>query len=143
MSDNKDESVNRETALTTNTKDPGFWRELWQQLRLVYYLMLDPEVPIFLKVLPLVAVIYLLFPIDFVPDVVPVLGQLDDVTILIVGLKVFIEMTPPQVVARYMQRIRAADGYGYMPEENVVGLDDDPDIIEGVILDEENARDEE
>ena len=50
-------------------------------------------------------ILYTLFPIDLIADVVPVLGQLDDLTILLIGAKVFIEMAPPQVVARYMAQM--------------------------------------
>jgi hypothetical protein len=36
------------------------------------------------------------------------LGQLDDLTILLLGGKVFIEMSPPEVVARYLKAMRRA-----------------------------------
>ncbi len=62
--------------------------------------------PIYLKVLPFVGFLYTLFPFDLITDLVPVLGQLDDLTILLIGAKVFIEMAPPQVVARYMAQMR-------------------------------------
>ncbi len=94
---------------SANIKDVGFLGELWQQVRLVFYLIKDREVPIYLKVLPLVGVLYTLFPIDIITDVVPVLGQLDDLTILLIGAKVFIEMAPPQVVARYMDQMNSRD----------------------------------
>lgn len=89
-------------------KDIGFWGEVWQQIRLVFYLIKDREVPIYLKALPLLGVVYMLFPIDIITDFVPVLGQLDDLTLLLIGAKVFIEMSPPQVVARYMEQMKAA-----------------------------------
>lgn len=82
--------------------------ELWQQIRLVFYLVKDREVPIYLKVLPFLGVLYALFPIDIIADIVPVLGQIDDLTLLLIGAKVFIEMAPPQVVARYMDQMNAA-----------------------------------
>lgn len=82
--------------------------ELWQQVRLVFYLVKDREVPIYLKALPFLGVLYALFPIDIITDIVPVLGQIDDLTLLLIGAKVFIEMAPPQVVARYMEQMNAA-----------------------------------
>ena len=111
-------------------KDPGFFREVWQQIRLVYYLLRDPEVPFYLKLVPFVAVVYLFWPVDFLPDILPFLGQLDDFTALLVGSKVFIELAPPQVVARYMDEIRAADGFG--PDTDVdekIIIDPDPELL--------------
>lgn len=112
--------ANQNKSVTGQLKDVGFLGELWQQVRLVFYLIKDREVPLYLKVLPFVGVLYTLFPIDIITDIVPVLGQLDDLTILIIGAKVFIEMAPPQVVARYMAQMRG---------ENV------PTIVEGTATD--------
>lgn len=138
MSDNEERQVNEETALARNEEDSGFFSELWQQIRLVYRLLLDPEVPIYLKVLPLAAVIYLLLPFDFLPDVIPGLGQLDDITILIVGAKMFIDMAPHQVVERHLQGMRSkGDDIAAGDEQAVEGyLENDPDIIEGIIIED-------
>ena len=48
----------------------------------------------------------MLFPIDLITDIIPVLGQVDDLMILTIGAKVFIEMAPAQVVAKYMAQMR-------------------------------------
>ncbi|MBP6789664.1 MAG: DUF1232 domain-containing protein [Candidatus Promineofilum sp.] len=84
----------------------SFLGELVQQIKLVYYLVRDRDVPIYLKVLPFLGVLYVLFPIDIITDFVPVLGQIDDLMILTIGAKVFIEMAPAQVVAKYMAQMR-------------------------------------
>ena len=47
-----------------------------------------------------------LFPIDIITDFVPVLGQIVDLMILTIGAKVFIEMAPAPVVAKYMAQMR-------------------------------------
>ena len=96
-----------ESDAVARTKDEGFWREMWHQMRLVWYLIRDPEVPFYLKVLPLAAFIYILIPTDFIPDVFPVVGQLDDLTALIVGGKVFIELAPQRVVAEYIRSMQS------------------------------------
>ena len=121
-----------ESALTPKVKDPGFWREMWQQIRLVYYLLRDPEVPFYLKLLPFTAVVYLIFPFDLLTDFAPVIGQLDDITILLVGTKIFIELAPPHVVARHMEAIRVQDGYG------VVNTPAADDLAESIIIDGEH-----
>ncbi len=119
-----------------NSGDQGFFAELWQQAKLVVQLMLDRNVPIYLKLLPAAAVAYLLFPFDFLPDVIPGIGQLDDITILLIGAKVFIELAPSDVVAKYLGRLSTADdkvGSGNRQE--------DDDIIEGIIV-EDNGEGE-
>jgi len=77
-----------------------------QQIKLVYYLIRDRDVPIYLKVLPFLGVLYVLFPIDIITDVIPVLGQIDDLMILTIGAKVFIELAPAHVVAKYIDQMR-------------------------------------
>ena len=96
---------------TTMKKEIGFWREIVHQARLVYYLLRDPEVPFYLKLIPFIGIVYLFFPLDFVPDVLVGLGQLDDLTILLIGSKIFIEMAPPHIIAKHRHAIRLSDGY--------------------------------
>ena len=84
----------------------SFLGELMQQIKLVYYLIRDRDVPIYLKVLPFLGVLYVLFPIDIITDIIPVLGQIDDLMILTIGAKVFIELAPAHVVAKYMDQMR-------------------------------------
>jgi len=97
--------------LSKQVKDIGFWREIVHQVRLVFHLLRDPEVPFYLKLLPFIGFVYLLSPIDFVPDLFLGLGQLDDLTVLLVGSKIFMELAPPHIVARHRQAIRASDGF--------------------------------
>lgn len=101
------EESNKDTMTEAQamTQKVGFWKDVWNQIRLVYYLMFDREVPIYLKALPLSALIYVLWPIDLLTDFVPIVGQLDDITAVLVGVKVFIEMSPPHVVAKYMDML--------------------------------------
>jgi uncharacterized membrane protein YkvA (DUF1232 family) len=44
---------------------------------------------------------YLIFPVDLLPDFIPVLGQLDDLAILALGIKIFIELSPKDIVREY------------------------------------------
>ncbi|MBP9501710.1 MAG: DUF1232 domain-containing protein [Candidatus Promineofilum sp.] len=129
--------AHNDDSVTEKLKDTSFLQEVWQQIRLVFYLIKDREVPIYLKVVPFIGILYALFPLDIIADVVPVLGQLDDITLLLIGAKVFIEMAPPQVVARYMAQMRGEDT-GKIVEGTATDVDFAPDIklIEGEIVDE-------
>lgn len=132
----KDSGVSNDKSLLAR-KDPGFWRDMWHQARLVYRLILDPEVPVYLKVLPFVTVVYLLLPFDLLPDVAPVLGQLDDLTLLLVGSKLFIELAPPQVVGRHLQAIREQDGYTAVSADALSSLEDQI-IIDGQVVSQDS-----
>jgi uncharacterized membrane protein YkvA (DUF1232 family) len=80
-------------------------REIVQQFRLVYNLMLDGRVPALTKLIPVAAVAYLFFPVDVVPDILVGLGQLDDLAILMLGFRFFLEFAPPNVVHEHLKRI--------------------------------------
>lgn len=113
-----DEMTLTESTLDTQVNQPTFWKELWQQAQLAYYLMRDPDVPIYLKAMPLLALVYVLSPVDFIPGaVIPVLGQLDDLTAILVGVKMFVDMAPPHIVARYMDQLTAGQLVEKSPDD--------------------------
>jgi len=143
MSSDEERSVNENTALTQQDDQPGFVSDLWQKARLVYKLMLDPEVPIYLKAIPFAALAYLLFPFDFIPDVIPGLGQLDDITVLVIGAKLFIDMAPQQIVARHLYSMRSqGDNVPMADGEQADRFDaNDPDVIEGIIVEDDDNMD--
>lgn len=126
-----------EKNLSIHKQDPNFLREVWQQMRLVFYLLRDPEVPFYLKFLPFLAVLYVLWPIDFITDLLPFFGQLDDVTALLVGAKVFIELAPQPVMIKHLNLIRARDGYGPIGEEYAPSALDEDDVTNAIIIDGE------
>ena len=49
--------------------------------------------------------LYALSPIDFLPDFIPVIGQLDDIGVLLLGVKGFLRLCPSDVVAFHRQAI--------------------------------------
>lgn len=68
----------------------------------------DKRAPLVSKVLPLVALAYLLFPIDLVPDFLVGLGILDDVTIVSLLLAAAIRRLPPELRDELEKRNRPA-----------------------------------
>src|ERR1700737_3253345 len=48
---------------------------------------------------------YVVLPIDLIPDFVPVLGQLDDLAVVLLGLDLFIRSAPPDIVEEHLARI--------------------------------------
>jgi len=77
--------------------------------RLVVRLMLDRRVPLRHKLILPAAAIYLISPLDLIPDILPVLGRLDDVLVVLASLAMFLLMAPRDVV---MEHIRNRGGQG-------------------------------
>ena len=83
----------------------NIFQEVIQQAKLAFNLMVDPRVHPLAKLVPIAAVAYLFWPIDLLPDVVPVLGQIDDVGLVMLGLRLFFEFSPPEVVREHLRRL--------------------------------------
>jgi uncharacterized membrane protein YkvA (DUF1232 family) len=77
----------------------GILGELIRNAQLVWRLLKDPRVPLPIKlIIPSVVGVYVLSPIDFMPDVLPLIGQIDDIAVILAGVALFIQLCPPDVV---------------------------------------------
>ena len=65
----------------------------------VYYAARDPRTPAAAKLLAAAVVAYAFSPVDLVPDFIPVLGLLDDLLLVPLGLWLAMRWIPPQVLA--------------------------------------------
>ncbi len=59
----------------------------------------DPRVPWYAKVLALATAAYALSPIDLIPDFIPVIGYLDDLIIVPLGILCVVKMIPADIMA--------------------------------------------
>jgi uncharacterized membrane protein YkvA (DUF1232 family) len=88
------------------TKSAGVISDIVTNARLAWKLFRDPRVSKTTKYLiPGIVAAYLLLPIDILPDFVPVLGQLDDLAIIALGIKFFIDMSPSWLVQFYRDEL--------------------------------------
>ncbi len=77
----------------------GLWKNIWNEARLVWRLFKDPRVPTWMKLgLPAVFIAYFLFPLDLIPDILPVVGEIDDLMVLLLLMRLFIALTPEEAV---------------------------------------------
>ena len=76
-------------------------RVLKRDVLAVWIAARDPRTPRLAKVLALVVAAYALSPIDLIPDFVPVLGYLDDLVLLPLGLLLVVRMIPPDLMAEF------------------------------------------
>lgn len=74
--------------------------------RVVWGIMRDPRTPVGLKGMLAAALAYVVLPVDLVPDAVPILGQADDLTVLLLVLDLFIQNAPPEVRAEHAARAK-------------------------------------
>ena len=80
-------------------------RRLPTYIRLVWALLRDGRVPAQQKLILAGIGAYLFFPIDLIPDFVPVLGQLDDLAVVLLGLDLFIRSAPADIVEEHLMKI--------------------------------------
>jgi uncharacterized membrane protein YkvA (DUF1232 family) len=74
--------------------------------RMVWGIMRDPRTPIGLKAIMGAALAYVVLPVDLIPDALPIIGQADDLTVLLLTLDLFIHNAPPEVRAEHSTRAR-------------------------------------
>ena len=79
---------------------PNFARLYWRLFR-------DWRVPILPKALLVLALVYVVSPLDVIPDFIPVIGEMDDIVVVLSGLWLFIRLCPPEVVRETVHDIAA------------------------------------
>lgn len=79
-------------------------RGVIDQFQLTLALMRDPRVPVWTKAIPVLAVLYIVSPVDFMPDFLPGLGQLDDLGIALGAMRLFESLSPDAVVRSHRRR---------------------------------------
>lgn len=72
----------------------------------LYLAYKDPRVPVYARVFAAVVVGYAFSPIDLIPDVIPIVGYLDDLVLVPLGVALAIRMIPAPVLAECRERAR-------------------------------------
>jgi uncharacterized membrane protein YkvA (DUF1232 family) len=73
----------------------------------IYLAVRDPRVPWYARALGIVVVGYAFSPIDLIPDPIPILGYLDDLILIPLGIALLIRWIPPIVLEDSRQRAKA------------------------------------
>lgn len=76
----------------------GWARTLKRHALTVYFIARNPRTPAAVRLLAFLTAAYALSPIDLIPDFVPVLGYLDDLIIVPIGLALALRLTPPDII---------------------------------------------
>lgn len=90
---------------------PGKIRDLAKHLKIetvtLYFAARDPRTPWYAKMIIGCVVTYALSPIDLIPDFIPVLGYLDDLLLLPIGIYLALKLIPLAVLADSRQKASA------------------------------------
>ncbi len=94
----------------------GNWKEKARGLKIqvyaLYFASRDPRVAWYAKAFTALVVAYAFSPIDLIPDFIPVLGYLDDLVLIPLGVWLALKMVPAQVMAECRARAEASLGEG-------------------------------
>ncbi|OZI53481.1 YkvA family protein [Bordetella genomosp. 5] len=82
-------------------------RELKRDVVALWLASRDPRTPWFAKVMALIVAGYALSPIDLIPDFIPVLGLIDDLLLVPLGIWFAIRLIPPALLADLRERAAA------------------------------------
>lgn len=88
----------KESQLTLNQHLSQWARKLKNEVIAMYFVIKHPETPLYAKVLAAIIVGYALSPIDLIPDFIPILGYVDDVILLPLGIAFVIKMIPGSIL---------------------------------------------
>lgn len=87
------------TNRATSQSNVGLLTEIIRNGQLVWRLLTDRRVSLPIKlIIPGLLAAYFISPVDLLPDVVPLVGQVDDLAILVLSIKLFVELCPKDVV---------------------------------------------
>lgn len=85
--------------MKTNLSNTKHWaRAIKRDVHAVWLAARDPRTPWIAKALALVVAAYAVSPIDLIPDFIPVLGYLDDIIIVPLGIMLVVKLIPPEVM---------------------------------------------
>jgi uncharacterized membrane protein YkvA (DUF1232 family) len=70
----------------------------------------DERMPLSVRAIPALLVLYLAMPLDIVPDFIPVLGQLDDIAVVIVAVGLFARFAPLRIIEEHIARLESEAG---------------------------------
>jgi uncharacterized membrane protein YkvA (DUF1232 family) len=83
-------------------------RLIKRDVHALYLASRDPRVPWYAKAIAIVVAGYALSPIDLIPDFIPVLGYLDDVLLLPIGIYFVVKLIPPEIMSEHRASAEAA-----------------------------------
>ena len=110
----------------------GLLRSLYQNAALTWRLFGDRRVGFWPKLIPVLALLYLISPIDLIPaallGVLAPLGAVDDIGVIVLALNLFVQAAPPDIVQEYLRSF----GRQNVPDDWADSQEwDDENVVDG------------
>jgi uncharacterized membrane protein YkvA (DUF1232 family) len=83
-------------------------RTIKRDAHALYLASRDPRVPWYAKAIAIAVAAYAASPMDLIPDFIPVIGYLDDLIIVPLGIALVIRLIPPEIMAEHRALATAA-----------------------------------
>jgi uncharacterized membrane protein YkvA (DUF1232 family) len=81
-----------------------WWTLLRGDARQLWFALRHPQAPAWLKLGAVLIVLYVLSPIDLIPDTLPVIGVVDDVVVVTLGIRFLLKRLPPHIAEASARR---------------------------------------
>jgi len=88
---------------------------LKREIYAVYLAYKDPRTPIKTKIFAACVLAYAFSPIDLIPDPIPILGYLDDLVIIPLGIAIVIKMIPSEILKECRAKANSSAGFRKKP----------------------------
>ncbi len=92
------------------------WKQQAKKLKTETYALYlaykDPRVPLYARIFAGIVVGYAFSPIDLIPDFIPILGYLDDLVLIPLGVKIALSMIPEAVMLESREKAAEIIGQG-------------------------------
>jgi len=127
--------MNKRPSQSIIPSQGGVFRDFTLRIKLILRLVGDKRVSPWLKLIPIAGLLYLISPLDLIPDIAfPVIGELDDFAILWLTNHFFVEFCPPDVVREHVKKL--VSNTDIIEEERQKATEDD--IVDGEATDVTN-----
>ena len=103
------------TDITMRERLRAWARQIKRDVHALYLAARDARVPWYAKMAAIAVAAYALSPIDLIPDFIPVIGYLDDLVIVPLGILFAVKLVPADLMMEFRTMAASADG------ERVVG----------------------
>lgn len=89
----------------------GAWaRTLKRDVMALWLAARDPRVPWYAKAVAGAVAAYALSPIDLIPDFIPVIGYLDDLLLIPIGIWLAVRLVPPELMQEFRNEAAIREG---------------------------------